>query len=79
MISEAEAERRTLLAKEYSRLCMQREHTQMKKLCGIAKARDEALAELAEHWPKLHVEALKDDPTPYPIELPVVTETPAKL
>ena len=75
-ISAAEAERRALVAKAYSRFCMQRENAQMKKLCAIAQCRDHALAELQALSPELHAHALQVDTALYPINMKPVTDTP---
>ena len=77
-ISAAEAERRVLLAKAYSRFMMAEDKRRMGALVQIARARDHALQTLADLDPQLHKQALVIDEAMYPPQLKVATDTPAK-
>ena len=48
----------------------------MQRLCMVARARDEALAELQALSPRLHARAQEIDLSLWPIEHPQMTETP---
>ena len=77
-ISAAEAERRVLLAKAYSRHMIAEDKRRMGALVQIARARDHVLQTLADHDPQLHKQALVIDTVMYPPQLKLATDTPAK-
>ena len=77
-ISPAEAERRILLAKAYSRHMITRDKTLMQQLIRTAASRDAALAELKALSPALFDQAMLIDNNVYPAQLKPMTDTPPK-
>ena len=74
--SREEVEQRSLLAKEWSRFCMERHKQELALLQGMLQSRDRAMAELRRASAYLYCRALQLNPDLFPLECQAPTVTP---
>lgn len=68
--------KRMRMAKAYSRYAMHEHNRFHKRVCEVARCRNDAMEELRRLSPTLYAAACVPDETPFPIRMKPPTETP---